>query len=282
MITKENITEVLKHNGIDFKFYDLDLYLQHHTNMKKWYGTYDLRVGLDNPNLIPIIEAHIGMTLEPLPEPNPFDVVKVGQWIKMKAGSLAGRTTKDKWYQRVERNNGLVGFKYTDDDNDACTSNHPEQWDLTDIRDYNPDEEILLKVGDNLRYLETDHIIKRFNYAYQIVEFTKGHSAPFSSFDKENNCCEGNATLNGKQGKFVIPPFDFEKTLLDAGFTRHFDGDPQLTDDKYYKNNQFIYVNYAADLDKYYYDGEEINPTPANAERLIKAAAILNELDISK
>ena len=91
------------------------------------------------------------------------------------------------------------------------------------------------------------------------------------------------AALESFLGKKLEPlPFNFEQALLDGGFTSHFDGDPQLTDNKYYKFNEHICINYDAILNKFYFFGTEIKPTSANAERLIKAAAMLNELELAK
>ena len=89
-----------------------------------------------------------------MPEPNPFDVVKVGQWVRRKGTTFSFNRrheylSENKWYQRInsEEDNR---FTYFDNDNIRCVDTSPFEWDLTDIRDYNPDEEIVLKIGDIL------------------------------------------------------------------------------------------------------------------------------------
>lgn len=141
-ITKDNIAEVLKHNGIreDFCINDNGRHISIGLNTPEW-----CLVNFKNPKWVQIIEAHLGRKLEPLPESSQFDVVKVGQWIR--------HIPENKWYQRVffikcsgyrfecqndTKENVTDGWHISKDDN-----NHDE-WDLTDIRDYNPDEEIIL------------------------------------------------------------------------------------------------------------------------------------------
>lgn len=278
MITKDNIVEMLKHNGIEeWNTNNSNGWIKH-TGLCNYLRFKYLDIDLDNPNLITIIEAHIGKKLEPLPESKPFDAVKVGQWVKMKAPYLAGRTTQGKWYQRVERNNGLIGFKYVDDDNDAYTSNHPEQWDLTDIRDYNPDEEIVLKVGDKIDLIDytTDtnkgHVITKIDYFNMEIYLYNRHEncCVYLRFDSSHKI----ESVNGRQGKYIIPPFDFEQTLLDAGFKKHgkYICLGSFSDTPLWFDTQYSEIN----------DSVRIKLTPANAKRLIDTAFILNNLELAE
>lgn len=276
MITKDNISEVLMHNSISvFGILNPERNSQSELvlhNQKT--SQIECRINLNNPNLIPIIEAHIGKKLEPLPKPSPFDVVKVGQWVRMNVSRLAGRTTKGKWYQRVECNNSLTGFKYTDDDNDACTSNHPEQWDLTEIRDYNPNE-CELKIGDIIDFGSFGNLpIDEFNYIDERIVTNLGGSLICRGFKNlQNNDNKKSQLINGKAyNKITIPPFDFEKTLLDAGWNETNDG---------------LFIEYKNELlfiskdNKTFSNILKIKPTPANAECLIKAVAMLDELELA-
>lgn len=89
-------------------------------------------------------------------------------------------------------------------------------WDSTKILDYNPDEEIVLAVGYEVEFHRYGkHIIDRFDFIDKKIIYRDGGIDTFCSF-KENDY--EIKSVNGRRGKFVIPPFDFEKTLLDAGF----------------------------------------------------------------
>ncbi|RTL11255.1 MAG: hypothetical protein EKK54_07970 [Neisseriaceae bacterium] len=68
-ITKDNIAEVLKHNGIEednFYIDDRDILIGAST--PEW-----CLVNFKNPNWVQIIEVHLGKKLELLPELHPFD-----------------------------------------------------------------------------------------------------------------------------------------------------------------------------------------------------------------
>lgn len=87
MITKDNIEAVLKHNGIK------PISQCAPNENKKGYiksesrlHLYGLDICLDNPNLISIIEAHIGKKLEPLPEEE--IVLKVGDGMEKGSGKI--------------------------------------------------------------------------------------------------------------------------------------------------------------------------------------------------
>lgn len=107
-ISKDNIVEVLKFNNIDQHRYKIDddtiACFSDVNNV--WAGTAVL---FKCPEWLQIVEVYFGK-LKPLPKANPFDVVKVGQWVRSKKTlyhyqcQLPYRT-KDKWYQRIELNN---------------------------------------------------------------------------------------------------------------------------------------------------------------------------------
>lgn len=242
-ITKDNIVAVLEYNkSLGLKIDDIRI--QHkmicytdNSGKIAYNSKWDLCT-----NWLAHIEIDLGR-LKPLPKANPFDAVKVGQWIKRKIGK---RNEVNRWFQR----NSLFDY-----------FQRPEEWDLTDTRDYNPDEEIVLKVGDNIKFKSTtdsinvDTIVK-FDYVGKIIEANR-----FCNRFERLDLIE---SVNGKQGKYVIPPFDFEQTLLDAGFTKS-------------KNTLgFKLIKNGVRCDLYSF----IKPIPANAERLIKAAAILNDLEL--
>jgi hypothetical protein len=247
MIDKNNITEVLKHNNLKFKLYRNCIQL----NNDDFDNT--AVIDLDHVNLIPIIEAHYGRKLEPLPEP------AKQRWIKCLLGHDS--YIKGNWY-KLEK-----GFIY-----------YTPAWDITDIRDYNPDEEIVLKVGDKIKPINNnkpESTILYFGYDNDGRDvFTTDASTyrDLQSFSLEY--INQNYKVNNRQGKFFIPPFDFKQTLLDAGFT-------QGCSDNYIKNNKGLDLviskttfYFSAIRDVYY----ECNP--ANAKRLINAEAILNDLEL--
>jgi len=74
-----------------------------------------------------------------------------------------------------------------------------------------------------------------------------------------------------------LPKFDFQKYLIEKGWERSFADDPQETDDMVIWND-FTSVLFEALHNKYYYDGEEIAPTQATADTLIKIAALTQQL----
>jgi hypothetical protein len=61
-INKDNIAEVLKHNGIETLSFRSG-FIEEYKSLRPV-----LSVALDHTNLIPIIEAYFGKKLEPLPE----------------------------------------------------------------------------------------------------------------------------------------------------------------------------------------------------------------------
>lgn len=225
------------------------------------------------------IEIETGK-LKPLPKANPFDVVKVGDWVKSKKTlyhyqcQLPYRT-KDKWYQRVELNNKKC-FVCNSNGSGYSSSDSPCDWDLTDIRDYNPTE-CVLKVGDEfcsgggpLR------LIMRFDYVNERVHYMSSWSSGSIRFNVFSALIE-QIEVNGKKyDRITIPPFDFEQALLNNGFTRS-----ETTGGyKLIKNGVRCDFGYTG----IYYSGYKyslIEPTPSNAERLIKAAAMLNELELT-
>lgn len=271
-ITKDNIAEVLEYNGVKDAF-SIDNNARSiviGSGAPEWCS-----VNFKNPNWLQIIEAHLDKKLKPLPKKtNPFDAVKIGQWVRY-VGEDAFETTKNKWYQRIPSN----CFAYKTDDGSIVHTTEYEEWDLTDIRDYNPDEEITLKVGDKIKfnYLDVDIMeIDSFSFIYSKIRYKNTNLT--TSFGSIN---DGHIfSVNGRQGKYVIPPFDFERTLMDAGFTRHFDGDPQETDNLYFYGNKHMLICYDSELKKYYHQGKEIKPTPENATHIINAAKILKKLEI--
>jgi hypothetical protein len=145
-INKDNIEAVLEYNGINKELY--------HFADGGSINTPYAQIRLSSPTLVKLLEIEFNQELKPLPEPNPFDVVKVGQWVRRKGTTFSFNRrheylSENKWYQRInsEEDNR---FTYFDNDNIRCVDTSPFEWDLTDIRDYNPDEEIVLKIGDIL------------------------------------------------------------------------------------------------------------------------------------
>ena len=257
-ITKDNITEVLEFNNIDPHRYKIDDdTIACFTDVNgKWIGTTIL---YGCPEWLKIVELYFG-ELAPLPN-NPFDMVKIGQWTR--------NINNNTWYERLagDNINYRQGYSYC-----YCTSTTPEDWDLTDIRDYNPTE-CVLKVGDEfcsgggpLR------LIMRFDYVNERVHYMSS-SIRFNVFSALIDPIE----VNGKKyDRITIPPFDFEQALLNNGFTRS-----ETTGGyKLIKNGVRCDFGYTG----IYYSGYKyslIEPTPSNAERLIKAAAMLNELELT-
>jgi hypothetical protein len=151
-ITPENIAEVLKFNGIDKKLYTVQA---KHIDCYTKCGNYCDIFNFNNQLWLQLVEVHFGK-LKPLPKANPFDVVKVGDWVRSKKTlyhyqcQLPYRT-KDKWYQRIELNNKKC-FVCNSNGSGYSSSDSPCDWDLTDIRDYNPTE-CVLKIGDENTFL---------------------------------------------------------------------------------------------------------------------------------
>lgn len=79
-ITKDNIVEVLKHNEINPQRYKKDdETIECFSDVNNvWVGTTVL---FKCPEWLQIVEVYFGK-LKPLPKANPFDVVKVGQWVR--------------------------------------------------------------------------------------------------------------------------------------------------------------------------------------------------------
>ena len=77
-----------------------------------------------------------------------------------------------------------------------------------------------------------------------------------------------------------LPKFDFKQYLLDNGFTSHIDGDPQKTNDLYFKYNDvdLCAVFYDATTAQFYYNGKEIEPIKENADILIEMAKLAEGL----
>ncbi len=266
MITKNNIAKVLKHNRID----DFSLaitWIELHTFKK---GATSTVIDLNNPNLIPIIESHYGRKLEPLPEPNPL----VGKWVKCLYNSE--ELKKNKWYQSRGLSNDIIYVS----DGISIVGIHKGCFNLDNICKYNPDEEIILKVGDKIDLIDytTDtnkgHVITKIDY------FTR----EIYLYNRPKECCvylrfdsaHKIESVNGRQGKFVIPPFNFEQTLLDAGFK-------QENDIEEFTKYRFSAICIRAfGSGNIWFLSNKIKPTPANAKILIDAANILNKLDLAK
>lgn len=167
--------------------------------------------------------------LKPLPKANPFDAVKVGDWVKSKKTlyhyqcQLPYRT-KDKWYQRVELNNKKC-FVCNSNGSGYSSSDSPCDWDLTDIRDYNPTE-CVLKIGDEFFSGSGPlRLIMRFDYVNERVHYMSSWSSGSIRFNVFSALIE-QIEINGrKYDKITIPKFDFVKCLVDAGFTLNGDGD---------------------------------------------------------
>lgn len=193
MITKDNIEAVLKNNGIDdFNLWSKLIAIGENESY--------IEVYLDNPNLIPIIEAHLGKKLDPF-----------------------------------------------------------------------PDEETVLKVGDVVEDSKYGKLnIIRFDYVEYFVVCGFCGSIIRLGFEYFNT----KKSVNGKQSKFVIPPFDFEQALLDAGFKRNY-----LEYIGSHIDFHQSYIWYDHKIKTVNSNSNKIKPTPANAKRLIDAAAILNELE---
>lgn len=211
------------------------------------------------------IEIETGK-LKPLPKANPFDVVKVGDWVKSKKTlyhyqcQLPYRT-KDKWYQRVELNNKKC-FVCNSNGSGYSSSDSPCDWDLTDIRDYNPTE-CELKVGDVIEFDISHQVVKivEFNYLNKSIVDGTG----FITFDSIDYVAQ-NCTINGrKYDKITIPKFDFVKCLVDAGF--------KIADDCLYVGKSFddalIWFNSSTGRLNV---GMYIKPTPANAQIIVSMA----------
>jgi len=217
--------------------------------------------------------------LKPLPKANPFDVVKVGDWVKSKKTlyhyqcQLPYRT-KDKWYQRVELNNKKC-FVCNSNGSGYSSSDSPCDWDLTDIRDYNPTE-CELKVGDVIDFGSFGNLpIDEFNYIDECIETNLGGSLICRGFKNlQNNYNKKSQLINGrKYDKITIPPFDFVKCLMDAGFTTK--GTLRIVNADLYLflNALRVYVNLNKP-DYFHYQGNQWKTTPANAQILIEMAKL--------
>jgi hypothetical protein len=200
VITKDNIAEVLKHNNLNFRAYRNCIQLNNDD------PDNNTVIDLDHVNLIPIIEAHYGKKLEPLPEPNPFEVV--------------------------------------------------------------------LKIGDEIESHHSVRIIEYFDYVKNRIIFTEERG--WMSFDVSH--AWNTFKINGKQCKFKIPEFDFEQTLLDAGFKRS-SNNALYACTKLVNDSPLCIIVYSNG--EYYTEGgRKIKPNLFNAKLLIEAAAMLNELEL--
>lgn len=128
-----------------------------------------------------------------------------------------------------------------------------------------PDEETVLKVGDEITIKSSLSIVAKivsFNYQKGWIETNRGN-LNFNDLYLID-------LVNGKQGKFVIPPFDFKQTLLDAGWLIDDDNDDIL-------GNGAIWVNLK--LRNFCDDARQIKLNPANAARLIKLAELAEKVE---
>ena len=203
--------------------------------------------------------------LKPLPKANPFDVVKVGDWVRSKKTlyhyqcQLPYRT-KDKWYQRIELNNKKC-FVCNSNGSGYSSSDSPCDWDLTDIRDYNPTE-CELKIGDEIHfYNDLKYSITEINHIES--KFYLGESKSITFYFGENHKIK---SVNGKKyDTIIIPKFDFAKCLVDAGF--------KIADDCLYVGKSFddalIWFNSSTGRLNV---GMYIKPTPANAQIIVSMA----------
>ncbi len=136
-------------------------------------------------------------------------------------------------------------------------------------------EEIVLKVGDVIQFNDglSDCEIKSLDYVNNKINYVR--FADITRFADINN---GHIkSVNGKQGKFVIPPFDFKQTLLDDGFI-------QVITENYIRNNKGLEILIKEDETRFHFWGlRDFNYecSPANAKRIINAAAELNELELA-
>lgn len=195
--------------------------------------------------------------LKPLPKANPFDVIKIGQFVQHKESN--------KWFQR----NSLFDY-----------FQRPEEWELTDIRDYNPTE-YELKIGD---VTTTENMVKINPHNYLIIiGFDYTNQSVLCKYSITNNKLDTPITtfnetgiyiINGKKyDKITIPPFDFAKCLMDAGFTTK--GTLRIVNADLYLflNALKVYVNLNKP-DYFHYQGNQWKTTPANAQILIEMAKL--------
>ena len=134
---------------------------------------------------------------------------------------------------------------------------------------YNPEEEIVLKVGDRIEINSEcgNRIITKINYLKSVIELDRNGYFSFSSIESDFI-----VSVNGRQGKYVIPPFNFKQTLLDAGFT-NINNSPW----SYAKSGIAILID---DINtEVLMLSKRYKQSPANAKILIEAANILNELE---
>lgn len=218
-ITKDNILEVLKFNkslGLE-----VDNIRIKDNCICFYFNGYEQKFEFDDDGgtkWLQHTEVETGK-LKPLPKANPFDVVKVGQWVRY-ANNGVMCMTENKWYKRTEDLGD--GFLYHLDDAEfGRFSRDPQSWDLTDIRDYNPTE-CELKIGDVIDFGSFGNLpIDEFNYIDECIETNLGGSLICRGFKNlQNNDNKKSQLINGKKyDKITIPPFDFKQTLLDNGFT---------------------------------------------------------------
>lgn len=128
-----------------------------------------------------------------------------------------------------------------------------------------PEEEIMLKVGDEIASFGcvSESKILAFDYKTDYIHLMYGGKIPFNDLSEIKS-------VNGKQGKFVIPPFDFRKTLLDAGFI----------DDNcsYIKCGVYLFIEEDENV-FFLMRGHRYKQSPANAAILIKASNSFGELE---
>jgi hypothetical protein len=225
---------------------------------------------MKSENWLDILEAALTLKLEPLPTtPNPFDVVKVGQWVRY-IGNTSFKLEYDTWYQRLGDAHGWFIIKDNGYGQSPKYSNgygqspkYSNNWDLTDILDYSPDEEIVLKVGDIVVFEGETASIISINYQDQRVY---GACRSYDRWWINFSVVDRIHSVNGKRGKFVIPPlpaFDFEKYLLEKDIVVDDDIAFEIVIDK----KHTIHCNNGVKRNK------------ANADRLIAAANMLGELE---
>ena len=276
-ITNDNIMEVLKHNNYQLQ-QDNSVIVYKNDNRTVSFGNtkgdeyYNINIGgcfmFRTYDAAEFIEMAIKkLDLKPLPKANPFDVVKVGDWVRSLTDCNIWRT-KSKWYQRCP---DFPLFRYKNNEGDISWSDEPTEWDLTDIRDYNPTE-CVLKIGDKIITKNGyGHEVHSFGYSNEILYLCNG---AFSiNFKNINKVIE---SVNGrKYDRITIPPFDFAKCLVDAGFTLihgHIGNIPNCT----------LLINGLIKIEiinnKYFWMEESLEPTPENAKIIIEMAELAKEL----
>lgn len=236
-------------------------------------------------------------------QPKDFSHINVGQWVRFIVNDVNKypTTTFNKWYQRLdnscsteysETTNESKYFWYKDDDLDIIYSRNIQAWDLTDIRDTNPDQPVQpnevvnqpVETHEDIEYYPTtkDNIAEVLEYndiCLNGIEIKNDWVLmSIQNSDHMDKFCFKNPrwlellelNLGIKLKPIPVPKFDFVQYLLDNGAKIKSGKECTLVE---LGNLKFVVYSNYVDL-----FGDKFSLTKENVKILIVMAKLSEEL----